>query len=218
MATGAVMEVTTIGRASKAATRREIVMTEAGKLFAQNGFHSTGIAQIARSSGVQVGQLYRDFACKEDIVAAIVERDIGAMLDDQALRSAWQCGDSAAVRAWIIDFLRPPEACDGPLIAEIFAEATRNPRVGAIVESVRSRLRASMIRALELLAPDPDRAAAREVLADVILAIAHGIRYHHGCGASVGSPLAEAALVALIEGQLDAFLDAAPSTRMRRAG
>ncbi|WP_443018235.1 helix-turn-helix domain-containing protein [Sphingobium sp. TKS] len=39
-------------------------------LFVKRGFHQTGMAQIASSSGIAVGQIYRDFANKEAIIAA----------------------------------------------------------------------------------------------------------------------------------------------------
>ncbi|RZM06398.1 MAG: TetR/AcrR family transcriptional regulator, partial [Sphingomonas sp.] len=37
----------------------------ARRLFVEHGFHSTGIALIAKESGVAVQQLYRDFPSKE---------------------------------------------------------------------------------------------------------------------------------------------------------
>ena len=59
----------------KAEQRRDRVIEAARKLFIDKGFHGTGIAQIAKDSGIAVGQLYRDFSAKEDIVAAIVNGD-----------------------------------------------------------------------------------------------------------------------------------------------
>ena len=55
-------------------------MDVARTLFTEQGFHRTGVAQIAAASGIKVGQIYRDFADKEAIVAAIVESDLAAFL------------------------------------------------------------------------------------------------------------------------------------------
>ena len=60
---------------SRAALRRRRITDAARKLFVANGFHATGMAQLAKASGIAVGQIYRDFAAKEDIVAALVTAD-----------------------------------------------------------------------------------------------------------------------------------------------
>jgi AcrR family transcriptional regulator len=52
------------GTGGKAAQRREKIIEAARKLFIDNGFHATGVAQIAKESGIAVGQLYRDFASR----------------------------------------------------------------------------------------------------------------------------------------------------------
>ena len=73
---------------SRADARRDKLLDAARTLFAERGFHSTGVAQIASASGVKVGQIYRDFANKEEIVAAIAVRDLEQFLaeDEEALQ------------------------------------------------------------------------------------------------------------------------------------
>ena len=56
------------------------MLDTARKLFIENGFHGTGVAQIAARSGIKVGQIYRDFSSKEDIIAAIVNSDCRSFL------------------------------------------------------------------------------------------------------------------------------------------
>lgn len=60
---------------NRAEHRRRLVTDTARKLFMNHGFHATGMAQLAKESGIAVGQIYRDFASKEDIVAAICNAD-----------------------------------------------------------------------------------------------------------------------------------------------
>ena len=52
------------------------IVAAAEKLFAQRGFHATGMRQIARNAGVSIGAIYHYFKSKEDILLAIVRREI----------------------------------------------------------------------------------------------------------------------------------------------
>ncbi|GGO89928.1 TetR/AcrR family transcriptional regulator [Wenjunlia tyrosinilytica] len=53
--------------------RRRDITLAAFKVFAQRGYHETGIADIARELGVGHGTFYRYFANKRDIVARVVD-------------------------------------------------------------------------------------------------------------------------------------------------
>lgn len=52
------------------------IVAAAEKLFARRGFHDTGMRQIARAAGVSIGAIYHYFKGKEDILLAIVRREI----------------------------------------------------------------------------------------------------------------------------------------------
>jgi len=52
-------------------------VSAAEKLFAKRGFHATGMRQIARTAGVSIGAIYHYFKGKDDILLAIVRREIG---------------------------------------------------------------------------------------------------------------------------------------------
>ncbi|WP_029623953.1 TetR/AcrR family transcriptional regulator [Sphingomonas sp. PAMC 26617] len=164
-------------RLEKAEERRGKILAAARQLFTRHGFHGTGVAQIASESGVKVGQLYRDFACKEDIIAALVEPDVGVFLDEQALALAVEAQDFHLVRTWIRRFIEDDSTLDDDfaLMAETIAEATRNLRVAAIVHRVDARVRGSILTALAVLAPGETKAPQRLHLADFIMAIGHGV-------------------------------------------
>lgn len=162
----------------KALVRREKIVSAARRLFIANGFHATGVAQIAKESGIAVGQIYRDFSSKEAIVAAIVEVDCIEFLAHETLRRGIDSGDLEAVWTWLADFLdHEPDESD-PLFAEIFAEAARNERVAAIFEKVREDVRATMLAALEALAPGDAFAERRSGLSELILATSLGLMQH----------------------------------------
>lgn len=162
-------------RPDRATERRTKVIATARTLFADHGFHGTGIAQIAAASGVRVGQLYRDFPNKEAIVAAIVEGDLIDFLDEAALGRAVEVGDLAVVRRWIGDFVCGPAKHRNQLIPEICAEAARNDRIATIMAAVDARVRGDLKLALAAFAPGPDQADAVAVLADLILTLKIGL-------------------------------------------
>jgi AcrR family transcriptional regulator len=56
------------------AETREHVLQVAHELFYRDGIHATGIDKVAAGAGVAPTTLYRQFASKDDLVAAYVER------------------------------------------------------------------------------------------------------------------------------------------------
>ncbi|MDQ2877592.1 MAG: TetR/AcrR family transcriptional regulator [Pseudomonadota bacterium] len=137
------------------------------------------MAQIARESGVAVGQIYRDFAAKEDIVAAIVERDCARLRDRDSLHQAISAGDAAAVWTWIRHFFQPTQRSgSATLLAEIVAESARNERIAAIFAGAQNDARADMLAALALLAPGDQHANRRALLADLVLTQSLGLMQH----------------------------------------
>ena len=191
---------------NKTEARREKVIDAARKLFIENGFHATGIAQIAKESGVAVGQLYRDFSSKEDIVAAIVNTDCRTFMAADSLRIAIDNGDEGQVRDWIRQFVLPEEDVDdGRLFAEIIAEAGRNDRIAAIFDRTHHDVHTLMLAALDMVAPGAALAERRSVLADVILTMSLGLLHHQLVGRRVTvTPLVQA-MIAIIDRDIDAI-------------
>lgn len=162
-------------RAGKANARREKVIQAARAAFAEHGFHAAGIAQIAQGSGVPVGQIYRDFANKEAIVAAIVTRDLDEFMSDRELCAMAQAGDPEVVKAWIADFIACGDMANRRLVAEIFAEASRNERVAEIVRTIEERVQTGLGDVLHLLVPATVPPARFAYLAELILTISGGV-------------------------------------------
>lgn len=163
-------------RANRAGERRRHLLDTARALFVENGFHRTGMAQIATASGIKVGQIYRDFESKEDIIAALCEADVAAWLQEDVLTEAVERNDLKAIRAWIGRFGSAGESVDGArMMAEIVAEAWRNPRIAEINRSIDQRVRRGLGSALAALAGGPTDADERALLVDLILAIGFGL-------------------------------------------
>lgn len=192
---------------NKTAVRRERVIDAARKLFIDNGFHATGIAQIAKGSGVAVGQLYRDFAAKEDIVAAIVDTDCRTFMAADSLQLAIDEGDEVQVRDWIRQFVQSEdEIDDGRLFAEIIAEAGRNERIAAIFDSTHHDVRTLMLAALDMLAPGPELAGRRSTLADVILTMSLGLLHHQLVRPHASLTSLAQAMTAIVDRDIDAII------------
>lgn len=182
--------------------RRETIIAAARRLFAQYGFHNTGMAQIALASKVLVGQIYRDFAGKEELIAAIVERDISELLDDPELEGAVTAGRPDRLNAWVRGFIRRDlDRETRSVLADILSEATRNPRFAAMVTRAHNRLRERLTSAAMVWAPAPDKAAAREELADLILTVAGAMQHRNIWGLPVESASA-AKLLETIEAEI----------------
>ncbi len=162
--------------AGRAAERRQHILDTSRRLFIENGFHRTGVAQISCASGVKVGQIYRDFSSKEDIIAAIALRDLSQFLDEAGLEKAIQAGDMAAIRQWILAFVTYDEDVDGyRLMPEIIAESSRNPRVARLQEQISARVKSTLTAALAAWAPGSGCETARSELVDLILTLGSGL-------------------------------------------
>ena len=170
------LQCTTSDRATRAEQRRAHILEISRRLFIENGFHGTGVAQIASASGVRVGQIYRDFASKEDIIAAIALHDLSQFLDEDALEAAIRAGDMATIRQWILSFVSYDEDIEGyRLMPEIMAESARNPRIAQVQDELHRRVRDALLAALAACAPGEARAEARATLADLVNTLGGGL-------------------------------------------
>ena len=66
------------------ARRREQILDAAEILMAEHGILSVTMARIAAAVGLTPGALYRHFRSRDEIVAAIVERDLEELAGDDA--------------------------------------------------------------------------------------------------------------------------------------
>lgn len=154
------------------------------------------MAQIAQCSKVLVGQIYRDFTRKEELIAAIVERDLSQILDDPELSDAIATGRTDQVNCWLRHFVgRKLDQEARSILADIYSEASRNPRIAAIMIAAHDRLRKRLQSATMVWAPAPEQHAARERLAELILTLA-GANLHREI---VGLPIDAYAATAMIE-------------------
>jgi AcrR family transcriptional regulator len=116
--------------------RRAQILDAALRCFAREGFHRTTMQDVVREAGLSPGALYRYFASKEDLIAAIASERHASELD--ALREAAGGADPlAALRRLAAAFLgrlsSPEEQAWRRVTVQVWGEALRSPRVMAVV-------------------------------------------------------------------------------------
>jgi AcrR family transcriptional regulator len=63
-----------VNAAARTELRRDEILDAAERVFAEKGYHETGIADIAADLGIGHGTFYRYFRNKHDIAATVLER------------------------------------------------------------------------------------------------------------------------------------------------
>ncbi|CAN5332058.1 TetR/AcrR family transcriptional regulator [soil metagenome] len=160
-------------RKARACLREDEIILAAETCFQTDGFHGAAMSQIAKTAGISVGQIYRHFPSKDDLIAKIVERDLERTL--ALVEAAFATGDDkidtlvAQVGPAIV---RAADLARGRMMLEIVAEASRNPSVSAALQAVdlagRQRFRI-MLAAVNGPGCDANEIEARvEVLALLI--------------------------------------------------
>lgn len=119
----------------RAQARRQQVLDAASDAFRRRGFHAASMAEIAKLAGMSPGHIYNLFENKDEIIAAIVERDC-----EQIVQRIGELQHEADV---LQSMLRETEmaidehsqVADAALELEVLAEASRNPRLAAVMHA-----------------------------------------------------------------------------------
>jgi TetR/AcrR family transcriptional regulator, fatty acid metabolism regulator protein len=109
-------------------TRREDLLVAAVRVFAEKGYHSCRVSDIAAEAGVSHGLVYHYFASKDEVLETIFRENWGVVA--QAIEEISETGDSAAeklrkiaavtLHAWV----RGPE-----VVSVIVREVSRSPQL-----------------------------------------------------------------------------------------
>jgi AcrR family transcriptional regulator len=88
-------------------TRREEIIDEAAKLFAQRGFHGVSIAELGAACGISGPALYKHFTGKEAILAEMLVQISEELLAEGRRRVRRSSGADESLRAlvdWHVSF------------------------------------------------------------------------------------------------------------------
>ena len=127
-------------------SRREQILMAAWKCFSRNGFHSTSMADVIREAGLSAGAVYLYFRSKDEIIVAVATQVFSGI--EGRLRE-FSHQEPPPSPAEIAGFLvRQPVLARAqapadlyPLLVAVWSEATRNPALIEVAESILSGLR-----------------------------------------------------------------------------
>ena len=129
----------------KAETRREII-DAAFTCFAEQGYHATGIADIATRLGIGHGTFYRYFENKRDIVEHVIEETIEKIVAALGAENAPEAVDT-------LDGYREQTERIGAALAGIFSEDPRVPLLLLSAAGIDDAMREKMLDLFASTAP-----------------------------------------------------------------
>ncbi|MBA3842293.1 MAG: TetR/AcrR family transcriptional regulator [Actinobacteria bacterium] len=77
---------------------RDRVLRAAVKLFAEKGYHGTGVAEIGDAAGLQRGALYYHIGSKEDLLLVLLRRHVEESLEGEERIAAMDVGPAEKLR------------------------------------------------------------------------------------------------------------------------
>lgn len=168
--------------------RREEILAAAKRVFAQQGFRQTAVADVARAAGLSYGSIYWYFETKEALYQALAEREEQALWDHVG---AWLEGVDGADPAATItravgatfDFFAADPAAAGLLSLERFTDDIERlvadaQRRGAFIEAparVVAFSVASLVGAFARRVPSDDRFAPEDTAEAVVRLLLNGL-------------------------------------------
>ncbi len=136
-------------------TPRQRITAAARKLFDAKGFHSTTTAELATEAGVSIGQIYRLFESKENVVLALVEENAKARVAEMhTIFEAVERGERSVFAAIKAIAKVSIFKSDGGLSFEILAEAYRNVQVARRLSALVDFYRVGVRKLVALVRPD----------------------------------------------------------------
>jgi AcrR family transcriptional regulator len=188
---------------------RDHILDVAARLFTEHGVHNVGLQQIIDEFGCGKSLLYREFASKDDLIVAWLERCRGSW-DAMVQRTGAEAPDAAAQLVALVDAARAELAAGSPVGCPIrntraeFPDPT-HPAHQVAVAHLRAMRRDIGQIAATTSAPDP------EGLADRIMLIIDGL-YTNGLALGL-----DGAASAAVEFAGDVVRSAVPATPRRRS-
>src|SRR3954466_7913598 len=145
--------------------RRAQILEAAIICFAKRGFHQASMHDISAEAGISVGLIYRYFANKEAVIAAMADRhktEIQDLLD--RARQAASLFESLEILFTAHCSESSPKVLSA-FVVDLYAEASRNPPVADLVRDV---LDTAMEGVTDLIARSPEAKQAAS----------HGLKPH----------------------------------------
>lgn len=183
--------------------RHARILDAAERCFIRAGFHRTTMQDVAAEAGMSPGNLYRYFAAKDAIVAALTERDRAEVV--AGFREVEGAGDLASGLAALLQCHFADDARDKAVLClEIWAESTRHPTLAGMTREFDRDVQERLIGLFRLAkergacAPQVDPEAVARFLAT----LANGMFVRRAISADFDPDREIAQVVALIDDAL----------------
>jgi AcrR family transcriptional regulator len=185
--------------------RRERLVAATASLVAERGYHQVGVDEIGAAAGVSGAAIYRHFSGKQELLVAVIERAVDALMGEACRIVAESISPNEALTALIgahVDFAMAETA-----LITVYDQEAHN-----LDEGPRRRLRRQQraytelwIDVLERLAPDRTR--------DELSVAAHGAFGLLNSVADHRQRLVDAECAALLFGMAERSLESVTSPR-----
>jgi AcrR family transcriptional regulator len=158
--------------------RRTQILEAAISCFAKRGFHQASMHDISAEAGISVGLIYRYFANKEAVIAAMAERH------KHEIQELLERAERAPSLFESLEILFTAHCCENSpkvlsaFVVDLYAEASRNPQIADLVRDV---LQTAMDGVTDLIARSPEakehatHGLKPHELAELIFAVARGM-------------------------------------------
>src|SRR6516164_4528450 len=157
--------------------RRSQILDAALICFAKRGFHQTSMHDISAEAGISVGLIYRYFENKEAVISAMADHH------KKEISEVLQRAKRAPTLLESLEILFTAHCCEeatrvvSAFVVDLYAEASRNPRVAELVRDV---LQTAMAGVTELISKAPEAQTAAHGLtpmemAELVFAVARGM-------------------------------------------
>lgn len=182
--------------------RHDQILSAARRCFLRDGFHATSMQDLFTEAGLSSGAVYRYFASKDDMIIAIAEenmRAVVAMIHDAA--GSQPRGSVGSVLADFFTLLQAKDAQDGlaGLAVLTWSEALRNPLLAQRLAELIAQMRADLteiVRTHQRTGNLPRQVPA-EALAAVFISVVPGYILQLSVLGSSGVDVLPAAVEAL---------------------
>jgi AcrR family transcriptional regulator len=157
--------------------RRQQIMQAAMVCFAKRGFHQTSMHDISGEAGISVGLIYRYFENKDAVISAMADNH------KREIQEVLERARQANTLLEALEILFTAHCCENEpqvtaaFVVDLFAEASRNPKVAELVRDVSTTVMAGVT---DLIARSPEaRSVAHDLtprqITELIFAVSDGM-------------------------------------------
>lgn len=178
-----------IGRKKRRPHRRDEILAAATRLFAEKGYHATGMDDIGAAAGITGPAIYRHFKNKDDILETLmIERSTAVVARADEIVSE-SLTPEAALAGLVTLYVEA--VLDNPAMGTVgvLERRTLRPEVRAVVERAERHYFEDWVHTLSRVRPDLSDAEARVMIQAITGLGLMGGTYRSGLDRDVLAPL-----------------------------